>query len=267
MAETLPSDITPECILRRLTTRIVGRELRVQAVLGSTNDAAMAAGSDGAPEGLCILADRQESGRGRSGRAWCSKGGVGLYTSVLLRPELPAHRLSCLTLLAGLAVLEAIRAVSPLQPRLKWPNDILLDGRKTAGILAEMATEGSRVSRLVIGIGLNVNHQPEDFPPEVRPLATSLAQSLGRTLDRGEVAAALYTALDRWYQRFLATGPDDVVAAARRETATLGRPVTVLADGAAWNGVALDLDGDGALLVRDAGGAVRRVLADDVSIR
>jgi BirA family transcriptional regulator, biotin operon repressor / biotin---[acetyl-CoA-carboxylase] ligase len=267
MPETLPSDIIPERIRQRLTTRVVGRELHVRAVLGSTNDAAMTAGSAGAPEGLCILADRQERGRGRSGRTWCSQGGVGLYTSVLLRPELPAHRLSCVTLLAGLAVLEAIRAVSPLRPCVKWPNDILLDGRKTAGILAEMATEGSRVSRVVIGIGLNVNHQPEDFPPEVRPLATSLAQSLGRTLDRGEVAAALYTALDRWYQSFLVTGCEEVVAAARRETVTLGRSVTVLAEGAAWTGVALDLDRDGALLVRDAAGAVHRVLADDVSIR
>jgi BirA family transcriptional regulator, biotin operon repressor / biotin---[acetyl-CoA-carboxylase] ligase len=263
----IPSDINAEKIQALVTGRIIGRQLRVVSEIGSTNDAAMAAGRAGAPEGLAILADRQGSGRGRLGRSWVSLPGLGIYTSILLRPPVPPLLAPLLTLMAGLATADAIETVGKVTPVLKWPNDVLCDGHKVAGILTEMATMGQQIGQVAVGVGINVRHRATDFPGDVKDTATSIELVVGRPVDRGEVAAALYNAMDRWYEAFCTVGADSILRQVRERTATLGRPVTVLADGQGWNGIALDLDTDGALLVRDESGAVRRVLADDVSIR
>jgi BirA family biotin operon repressor/biotin-[acetyl-CoA-carboxylase] ligase len=264
---TIPSDIAAEAIQSRLTGRIIGRRLQVVAEIGSTNDAVMAAGQAGAVEGLAVLADRQTSGRGRRGRSWASLPGVGICTSILLRPSVPPLQAPLLTLMAGLAAAEAITSVAKIAPVLKWPNDILLDGRKAVGILTEMATTGQRIGHVAIGIGINVHQRSEDFPASVRGTATSIDLAAGRRVDRAEVAAALYDSLDRWYTAVCGDGMSMILNAARARTSTLGQPVTVDTGEEKWQGTALDLDDDGALLVVDGQGAVRRVLADDVSIR
>jgi len=264
---SIPYDIALEAIQSRLTGRIIGRRLQVVAEIGSTNDAAMGAGQAGEPEGLAILADRQTSGRGRRGRSWISIPGVGIWTSILLRPPVPPPRAPLLTLMAGLATGEAIAGVAQIEPVLKWPNDLLLGGRKVVGILTEMTTTGHRIGHVAIGIGINVHQRREDFPEGVRESATSIDLAAGFRVDRGEVVAAVYNALDRWYAAVCADGPSIILQAARARTATLGKPVTVDTGEAQWQGTAVDLDEDGALLVLDAGGAVRRVLADDVSVR
>lgn len=263
----IPSDITPEKIQALLTGRIIGRRLQVVAEIGSTNDAAAAAGHAGEPEGLAILADRQASGRGRLGRVWASLPGLGVYTSILLRPDVPARQTPLLTIAAGLATAEAIQGVAEVTPRLKWPNDVLLDGRKVAGILAEMATVGERVAQVVVGIGINVHHRSEDFPAEVRTTATSIGLAAGGRVERGEIAAALYNTFDKWYEMFSAGDRAVILSAARDRMATLGRAVTVISGPERWQATAVDLDEDGALLVRDERGAIQRVLAADVSIR
>jgi BirA family biotin operon repressor/biotin-[acetyl-CoA-carboxylase] ligase len=263
----IPTDIAPEKVKALLTGRIIGRQLRVVAEIGSTNDAAMAAGRAGEPEGLAILADRQGSGRGRLGRSWASLPGLGIYTSILLCPPVPPLRAPMLTLMAGLATAEAIETAGKVAPILKWPNDVLYDGRKVAGILTEMATIGQQIGQVAVGVGINVCHRATDFPADVKDTATSIELATGRPVDRGEVVAALYNAMDRWYEVFCHKGTDAILQQARLRTVTLGRRVTVLADGQRWQGNAVDLDADGALLVRDETGAVRRVLADDVSIR
>lgn len=261
------ADLDPERIRSRLRTEIVGRSLKVLAEVGSTNDLAMEAGRRGAGEGLAILADRQTGGRGRRGRAWVSAAGVGLYTSILLRPGCPAEKAPVLTLVAALATGEAIEEVAGLPVWLKWPNDVLVGGRKAAGILAEMAGADEQVSHVVIGIGINVNHGPGEFPEALRAAASSLFLATGRPTARSELAAALYNRLDRWYRVFREGRIEAILAAGRGRSATLGHAVDVLEGGGRWQGTAVDLDGDGALLVREEGGAVRRVLAGDVSIR
>lgn len=263
----IPADLAPEAIRRRLRTQVVGRTLKVLADVPSTNDLALEAGRQGAAEGLAVLADRQTAGRGRRGRAWSSPAGTGLYTSILLRPGQPLPQAALLTLVAGLGVVEAIAEAAGLPAGLKWPNDVLVDGRKVAGILAEMASQDEAVSHVVIGIGINVNHGPRALPDELSAVATSLYLATGRSLARGELAAALYNALDRWYRLFREGGGGTILAAARERSATLGRAVEVHGEGEPWRGLAVDLDGDGALLVREEGGGVRRVLAGGVSIR
>lgn len=264
---TIPADLASEPIQSRLTGRIVGRRLRVVAEIGSTNDAAMAAGHAGEPEGLAILADRQTRGRGRLGRSWTSVPGLGIYTSILLRPSVPPRQAPLLTLMAGLATADAVEAVGGVTPVLKWPNDVLCEGRKVAGILTEMATMGQQIGHVVVGVGINVRQCATDFPAELKDTATSIELAVGRRVERGEVAAALYNAMDRRYAQFCAEGTEGILRQARRRTITLGRAVIVSAAGHRWQGTALDLDTDGALLVHDDGGAVHRILADDVSIR
>jgi BirA family biotin operon repressor/biotin-[acetyl-CoA-carboxylase] ligase len=263
----IPADLAPEKIQAQLRSRLIGRPLEVVAEIGSTNDHVMAAGRAGAAEGLAVLADRQTAGRGRRGHSWASPAGIGLYTSILLRPSHSPAGVSLLTLVAGLGVAEAIEESAGVATRLKWPNDILVEGRKVAGILAEMASVDEKVSHVVIGIGINVNHGPQDLPGELFQAATSLYLATGRSIPRGELAAAVYNHLDRWYQVFREGRIETILAAGRERSATLGRPVDVLADEGRWHGLAVDLEADGALLVREEGGELRRVLANDVSIR
>ncbi len=264
---SIPADLAPQKIQTALRSQLIGRPLQVLAEVGSTNDAVMAAGRAGAPEGLAILADRQTAGRGRRGRTWDSPPGVGLYTSILLRPGQPAARAPLLTLAAGLAVAEAIQEVAGLAVRLKWPNDVMLDGRKVAGILTEMATVDAWVNHVVVGIGINVNHGRQDLPEEAFPVATSLAVASGQTIARWDLAAAVYNSLDRWYRVFREGDSGTILVRGRERSATLGQTVDVYAGEERWRGLALDLDADGALLVQDEAGGVRRVVASDVSVR
>lgn len=263
----IPPDLDPEQIQGRLRSRVIGRPLEVLGEIGSTNDRIMAAGRDGAPEGLAVIADRQTAGRGRLGRSWASLPGVGLYTSILLRPKLPAGQVPLLTLVAGLAVAEGIENVAGLAPLLKWPNDLLVDGKKVAGILTETASVESRVSYVAVGIGINVGHEAQDLPGEFRATATSVRLASGREVPRGEVAAEIYHGLDRWYEEFSAGRLEAILACGRERSAILGSAVDVLAGDERWSGLALDLDADGALLVRKDNGSLRRVVAGDVSIR
>jgi len=169
--------------------------------------------------------------------------------------------------MAGLATADAIASVARVEPLVKWPNDLLLDGRKVVGILTEMTTTEQRIGQVAIGIGINVHQHLQDFPDSVRETATSIDLAAGCRVERDEVAAALYDSLDRWYATVCGDGTSMILQAARARTSTLGRPVTVDTGEEKWQGTALDLDEDAALLVRDETGTVHRVLAADVSIR
>ncbi len=262
-----PADLAPAAIQRRLRSRTIGRSLEVHAEAGSTNDLAMAAGAAGVPDGHCVLADRQSAGRGRLSRRWESPGGLGLYVSIVLRPPVPVAQAPFLTVVAGVAVCDALSETAAVSPGLKWPNDVLLDGRKVAGILSELAASGSAIRHVVVGIGINLNHRSEDFPEELQPLAGSLFLATGRPFPRDAVAAALFNHFDRLYALFCAGERRVLVEAARQRSVVLGRRVALIDGKERWEGHAVDLDEDGALLVRDAAGVVRCVHAGDVSLR
>ena len=185
-------------------TAVVGRELRCFAELDSTNNYLKA--QPDAPDGTVAIADSQTAGRGRMDRSFQSPKGQGIYLSVLLRPPLPPDRLPPVTALAGVSVCAAVERVCGLCPGMKWPNDPVLNGKKLCGILTEMSLEAEtgRVQSLVLGIGVNVGQGEEDFSPEVREVATSLRQVLGRPVSRPQLAAALLEELDRAYAALLA---------------------------------------------------------------
>jgi BirA family biotin operon repressor/biotin-[acetyl-CoA-carboxylase] ligase len=272
MADPLLVAPTPERLTPLLETRWLGRAYEWHDACASTSDRAAERARGGAPEGLVVAADRQTGGRGRLGRTWHSPAGENLYFSMVLRPVRPPSEVPPLTLLAGVAVADTLAALGA-RPRLKWPNDVLLedDGggwRKVAGILTEMSTEGERVGHVVVGVGLNVNGA--DFPAELAASATSLRAIVGRPLDRAEVLAALLGALEQQYDDFRAAGPAAGVAA-WQAYGPAGERCRVRAPGAAAGshqmieGIALGVDPDGALRVRDDAGRVHRVLSGEIA--
>jgi BirA family biotin operon repressor/biotin-[acetyl-CoA-carboxylase] ligase len=261
----LPDDLTPMRVAASLTTGRLGRDYRLLEVCGSTSDEAARLARAGAGEGLLVVADRQTAGRGRLGRAWHSPAGDNLYFSLLLRPPIMAALVPPLTLLMGAVAAEVLVAAG-VAPRLKWPNDVLLPTpagpRKAAGILTEMATERDRVRHVVVGVGINV--RGDSFPPELAARATSLQVATGRVLDRAELLAALLNALEPAYDAFIAAGPVDALARWRAHAALGGR-CRIERDGLLIEGTAVDVDDEGALLVRDDQGAVRRVLSGELT--
>jgi len=260
-----PDILNADDLLSRLPeARIVGRDIQVFQETSSTNDIAEKLARDGVAEGVVIFAESQTKGRGRLGRKWMSPAGQGLWFSVLLRPPLPPGSVTQLTIAAATAVARAIRTQTGLAPEIKWPNDILLGGRKTVGILTELSAEADRVRYVIIGIGVDVN--VIEFPPELAGVATSLAQAAGRRFVRSEIAAAILRELDRDYAR-LARGEFAAVAEEWEEQCvTLGQRVRILTGDRTLTGRAETLDTDGALLLRTDHGHLERIVGGDVSL-
>jgi len=226
----------------------------------STQAVAFALAADGAADGTVVVAESQAAGRGRRGRAWVDEPGASLLASIVLRPRLEPARLPGLSLAAGVAVAEALTRTAGLAPRLKWPNDVLVDGRKIGGILLESRLGGATAGQVtaVLGIGLNLGQRL--FPADLAPRATSVWLATGRLVDREVLLTALLDALADWRRRLESRGFAPVRARWRELADTLGRTVTV--DGV--TGVAVDIDVDGALLVHDAEGRRHRLVVGDV---
>ena len=256
--------IEPE-IVKGLQTKLVGREIICYDAVDSTNIVLKELARQGAENGTVVVADTQGTGRGRMERAFFSPPGKGIWVSILLRPDfLPQEAPKC-TLMAAVAVAQAMEKFG-LRAAIKWPNDILHDGRKLVGILTEMSAEMDRVNYIVIGIGINVNIAEEDFPEELRPIATSLMQMKGEPLSRVAFLQELLRALDVLYADVQRAGFAPVLAAWKKYAVTLGQQVRVLGPGGeTFEGTAADIDAEGALLI-DTEEGQRRVLAGDVSI-
>jgi BirA family biotin operon repressor/biotin-[acetyl-CoA-carboxylase] ligase len=232
--------------------------------IGSTNDVCREFADAGTPEGMLVIADEQLAGRGRMGRRWVAPAGGALLLSLLFRPPLDAGRASLLTMLCGLAAVEAVEACTGLRPGLKWPNDLLLGDEKFAGMLSELGLTGERLDYVVVGLGLNANFDPHAVEG-AGPRATSLQRALGHTVDRLALLAAL---LERVavHNAALRSG-EPLLDAWRARLVTLGRRVTVSGPSGQCDGLAESTDADGALIVRLDDGAGITVRAGDVTLR
>jgi BirA family biotin operon repressor/biotin-[acetyl-CoA-carboxylase] ligase len=265
VSSTLDPDLAPERVTPRLDTRTFGRHYRFLPRCGSTHDEAVTAARAGEPEGLVVVADEQSGGRGRLGRTWHSPPGTSIHLSLLLRPAGSPAAFPPLTLLAG-GVMARVLEDEGFAPILKWPNDVLLptpEGpRKVAGILTEMASDRERIRHVVLGLGLNVNTAA--FPPEIASRATSLRLQTGRTFDRGRLVAAFLNALEPACDELSRKGAEAALARFR-PYARLGHRCRVDQGGQVVEGIALDVDADGALRLRDDAGKIVRVLSGEIA--
>jgi len=260
-----PDLLTPSEVLPLLKTKKMGRVIHHFHTLDSTNSRAYGLALDGAKEGEIVLAESQKKGRGRLERQWFSPPSRNLYLSVVLRPPIPPQEAPLLTLLAAVATADAIRALTDLSPRIKWPNDILLHDRKVAGLLNEIHSETDRVHFVILGIGVNVNGEVQGFPRQIRQIATTLREETGQNISRKAFLARLLWDLEAWYTLFLKEGGPPILAAWRERAQIRGRQVEVMSFGETLRGTAVDIDSDGALILDTGRGERRRVVAGDLS--
>jgi BirA family biotin operon repressor/biotin-[acetyl-CoA-carboxylase] ligase len=259
----VPDRLTTLELSPLLATRDLGRTLHYEETLPSTNARAYELAQEGAFHGEVVLTEAQTAGKGRRGRSWSSPPGKNLYFSAILRPELPPQRAPELTLVAAVALCETLREAG-VKATIKWPNDVQIEGKKVAGILTELSADTERVHFVVLGVGVNLNAKPDDFPPELSEIATSVLISRGQSVPRALFTAALWTRLEQWLDVHTEEGFASVRTAWKSMASTLGQDVLVRSEQKELRGVAEDLDEDGALLLRTPDGKLERVLAGDV---
>lgn len=262
-----PDRLHADDLLARVgKTKVVGRDIRVFEETTSTSDVVGKLAQDGVKEGVVVFAESQTKGRGRLGRKWTSPAHKGLWFSVLLRPKLTPQAATQLTIAAATALTRAIREKTDLKPEIKWPNDILIGGKKVAGILTELHAELDRVRSIILGIGVDVNLAAADFPADLHRLATSLKIETGAAVPRSELAAVILRELDRDYARIGAGEFETVADEWADHCTTLGCNVSIRIGQRKIEGRAESLDADGALLVRTEHGHLERVIGGDVTL-
>ncbi|RJR31348.1 MAG: biotin--[acetyl-CoA-carboxylase] ligase [Desulfobacteraceae bacterium] len=266
LLKTKPDRLNPDTVKSALRTSVLGkREIVFFNRTDSTNTAAKSMAHEGAPEGTLILADGQSGGRGRKGRSWYSPMRDGLYASIVLRPSLLLSQAGRIPIFASLAVAETLIALGLSGVAIKWPNDILVRGRKIAGILTEVGAEMDAVDYIVIGVGVNINTR--SFPVDLHGSATSFYLETGDILSRDAVLTRYLTLFEHSYKSYRKGITGGLLTRWKNLSGIIGREVVVENAGRTWGGVAEDLDEDGALIVRDSQGERIRVTSGDVRVR
>jgi BirA family biotin operon repressor/biotin-[acetyl-CoA-carboxylase] ligase len=245
----------------------MGKTIHHFHTIDSTNSKAYQLALNGAKEGEVVIAESQHKGRGRIGRHWFSPPYLNLYLSAILRPDIPPHQASLITLLAAVAAAEAIEKFSGLPPLIKWPNDILLRDRKVAGLLNEIHSEMDRIHFVILGIGVNLNMDEKMFPEEIRTVATSLKREMGQTISRKTFLKILLQELERWYMIFSGEGGSSILKAWKEKAQIKGRTVKVTSFNEILMGVAIDVDSEGALILETREGERRRIIAGDIEYK
>jgi len=259
--------LSPEEVKPGLLTEVFGQDnYFYYRQTDSTNKRARALANDGYPEGTVIVAEEQTDGRGRRGRSWYSPSNQGIYMSIILRPAFPLRQISRLSLLAGVASAEALKDELGLQPSIKWPNDILINGRKITGILSEAVTDMDSIEYIVLGIGININNLPQEFPEDFRTPPTSVLAENGQPGSRVKLLRKLLLSLERQYNFLEDDNFTPILEKARRLSMTLGQKVYFDEGSEVISGEAIDLDDKGYLLVRDYKGTIHTVMSGEISL-
>ncbi|MDD5722229.1 MAG: biotin--[acetyl-CoA-carboxylase] ligase [Syntrophales bacterium] len=262
---------SPDCLLENevkegLKTSVFGKSRIFHfSDTDSTNLQAEHLANEGAPEGTVVVAEWQTRGRGRRGRSWFSPTGEGICASFILRPQISPNEAPKLTLMASVAVAEAILACAPVNASIKWPNDVLIGGRKVAGILTEMKAEMDRVYHVVIGVGINVNTTRESLPSDIRDKATSLFIETGRFFSRAVILRTCLELLEEYNKTFKTHGFDPIMKRWKQLTKMIGTKISVDVIDTTYTGIFQDINEDGFLIMRDQEGMLRRIISGDVS--
>ncbi len=261
-----PDTVSRAELLSRMDTEWAGRNLVYLKTVDSTNNYAKKLGEDGAPHGTLVIADFQSSGKGRRGRVWEMPPGSTIAMSLLVRPQIRPEKASMLTLVAGAAFAKAVSGLTGLDVKIKWPNDLVVGGKKLSGTLTELSTDLEGIHYVVIGTGINAN--VAKFPGELEKTATSLQRELGGPVDRGAIVCACMRELEDAYRRFLETQDMTLLLEDYQgRLANLDKEVRVLEPGNGYSGIARGIDRQGQLLVETADGRTQKVYAGEVSVR
>lgn len=260
-------------IAYRLGTAIIGHNVLYFDILDSTNNYAKKLATEGCEDGTVVIAGSQVAGRGRIGRDWYSSQDKGIYLSVVLKPAMPPEKIQLLTLAASVAVVDAVKNVCGVEAGIKWPNDVILDGKKVCGILTEMNCEADLVNFAIIGIGINFSQASGDFPDGLEDKAVSLMAYLqgkgaqGKIPDRLDLIRSVLTELDKVYSQLTENGGGKVVDMWKQRSLTIGREVRIHHSEGQFTGTALDITADGRLVIACGDGATREVSSGEISVR
>lgn len=262
-----PDIIAPHEVRNHLDGARIGQRLEFYKSTASTNADAFRLAEDRAIEGTVVIADAQSGGKGRRGRVWASPAGVNLYCSIVLRPSIMPHEAPQLTFLSAVAVARAIELTTRLAPEIKWPNDLLICGKKVAGLLNEMSAETDGINFVILGIGINLNMTADQFPEDLRQPATSLLLESGTRVNRSIFTSTMLNELDRLYADFLAHGFGPIREEWQQRCNASGRQVIVSDTGTECaGGRFIGIDSDGAMLLRSDDNKMHRITSGDVRI-
>jgi BirA family biotin operon repressor/biotin-[acetyl-CoA-carboxylase] ligase len=262
-----PDKLNPEEIEAVLKTKWLGRNMKYVDSVNSTNELAKAEANKGCADGFMAIAEEQVSGKGRLARGWFSPHGHGCWVSVVLRPPFMPEEAPKCTLMAAIAVVKAVNKYKGVHASIKWPNDVLLNGKKMVGILTEMNAEFGKINYIVIGTGINVNVPKKLIPEDLKDLAISIADAAEEPVRRIDVLADYLKNLEDLYETVLKKGFEPIFAEWRKYNNTLGQEVKVISLGDVYYGKAIDIDPSGLLIVQKKDGTIEKVIAGDVSIR
>ncbi|UQD52532.1 biotin--[acetyl-CoA-carboxylase] ligase [Bacillus methanolicus] len=261
-----PENIIPDEIRLGLKTEFLGRQIHYEESVDSTQKIAHRLAYDGAPEGTVVLAEEQLSGRGRMDRKWYSPKYSGIWMSVILRPNILPTNAPQLTLLTAVAVVQAIEEITALSPQIKWPNDILINGKKVTGILTELQAEADRVKTIIIGIGMNVNQKTDDFPENIRSIATSLSIEKGEYISRPAVIRAVLSNIEKLYLLYLEKGFYPIKLMWESYAVSIGKEIVARTLSGNISGRALGITDEGVLMIEDEIGNVHHVFSADIDL-
>ncbi|MFC0476168.1 biotin--[acetyl-CoA-carboxylase] ligase [Robertmurraya beringensis] len=262
----LPKSISADRVQLGLKTEFIGKVIHYEETVDSTQKIAHLLSHEGAVEGTVVIAEEQTGGRGRMDRAWHSPKSTGIWMSLILRPKIPIQRAPQLTLLTAVAIVQAIEETTTLTPQIKWPNDILVEQQKVTGILTELQADADRIISVIIGMGLNINQTEDDFPPELRQIATSLRAKEGKELDRAEIIKVIFQKFETLYMLFLEKGFYPIKLLWESYAISVGKEITARTLNGSISGKALGITDEGVLKVEDALGEIHQIYSADIEL-
>lgn len=261
-----PDTITADEIRLGLKTKFMGKSIHYKESVESTQKIAHQLVYENAPEGTVVIAEEQSSGRGRMDRKWHSPKYTGIWMSLILRPNIPLTQAPQLTLLTAVAVVQAVEEVTNLIPEIKWPNDILLNGKKVTGILTELQAEADKIHSIIIGIGMNVNQKEEDFPSELQSTATSLAIEKGEKVSRSDLIKCIFTNLEKLYLLYLEKGFLPIKILWESYAVSIGKQIKARTLTNTLEGKALGITNEGVLELEDKDGVIHQIYSADIEL-
>jgi BirA family biotin operon repressor/biotin-[acetyl-CoA-carboxylase] ligase len=260
-----PDLLTATEISYQLKSRLIGKYVHSYRLVKSTNDLVSQMAESGAPEGTIVTAEQQSQGRGRLGRTWFSPEGTGIYVSILLRPRIKPEQAPGLSIMTSVALAEALEKYVPGEVQIKWPNDILVSGKKVCGVLTELSAERQKIQHVVVGVGINVNQKGLDFPADIKRTATSLRIATKKPINRAELLKLFLFNFEREYIDYQKVGLKKAQRRLRKYSSMLGKTVRILSGDHVVEGVAVDIDTSGALILYRSGKRIA-ISAGEVSV-